>query len=119
MAGHLIPDRGMLCFSRLPMARALSDRLLHATFKVAKLRNSVCFAKLLLPEMTSDAVVPANKQIHAALWLFQVKWAGMELFIIHTLLYNSPAQQREAVTLSNATMLKISGTKTDLSEAAP
>ena len=54
------PVRGSLCMSRPPMARALSDRLLQATFRMAKLRNSVCFARALLPEMTSDAVVPAH-----------------------------------------------------------
>ena len=50
----------MQCGSSMPMAFALSDRLLQATFRMAKLRNSVCFAKGLLPEITSDAVCPAH-----------------------------------------------------------
>lgn len=52
--------RGMLSVSRLLIALALSDRLLQATFRMAKLRSSVCFARGLLPEMTSDAVTPAH-----------------------------------------------------------
>ena len=51
---------GMLCGSSMPMARAVSDRLLQATFRMAKLRNSVCSAKKLWPEITSDAVCPAR-----------------------------------------------------------
>ena len=57
--GCSVPVRGMLCFSRPPMASAASDRLLQATFKVAKLRNSVCLVSSLLPAITSDAVLPA------------------------------------------------------------
>ena len=53
----------MHCGSSMPMAFALSDRLLQATFRMAKLWNSVCFAKGLLPEITSDAVCPARVSV--------------------------------------------------------